>query len=75
MGLELVGSIGNFWIVAQLVLLIVEHLLNPILLSIRASMRSLAEVEVTCFLSRFSLLQFPSKQLSEYNKLGVFREE
>ena len=29
LGLKLVGSIGNFWIVAQLVHLVVEHLLNP----------------------------------------------
>ena len=48
--LEVVGSIGNFQIVARL--LIVEHVLNPILFSIRVSMRSLAEVEVTCILFR-----------------------
>ena len=33
--LELVGSIGNFWIAAQL--LIVERVLNPILFSVRVS--------------------------------------
>ena len=36
-------------VVEQLPLLVVEQLSNPILLSIRASMRSLAEVEVTCY--------------------------
>ena len=43
--LELVGSIGNFWIVAQL--LIVENVLNPILFFTRVSRRSLMEAEVT----------------------------
>ena len=42
LGLELVGLIGNFWIVAQLVLLVVEHLLNPILFSSHVSKTSLA---------------------------------
>ena len=48
LGLELVGLIGNFWIVEQLVPLVVERVLNLILFSIRVSMRSLAEAEVTC---------------------------
>ena len=55
-GFRLGGSIGNFWIAARL--LVVEHVLNPILFSIRVSMRSLAEVEVTCILFRIRLLQF-----------------
>ena len=52
--------------------LVVEQLSNPILLSIRASRRSLAEVEVTCLLFRIRLLQFSVWQLLEYNKLEVF---
>ena len=59
--------------VAQL--LIVERVLNPILFSSRVSRRSLVEAEVTCILFRFRLLQFPSSQLSEHNKLEVFHEE
>ena len=73
--LGLVGLIGNFLFVEQLLLLVVDQLSNPILFSIRVSMRSLADVELTCTLFRRRLLQFPSEQLSEYNKLGVFREE
>ena len=38
--LELIGLIGSFWIVAQLVHLVVEHLLNPILSSSQVSRRS-----------------------------------
>ena len=45
-------------LVEELLLLVVEQLSNPILLSIRALMRSLAEVEVTCILFRRRLLQF-----------------
>ena len=33
LGLDLVGLIGNFWIVEQLLPLVVEQLLNPILSS------------------------------------------
>ena len=47
-----------FLVVEQLLLLVVDQLSNPILFSIRASMRSLAEVEVTCILFRIRLLQF-----------------
>ena len=72
--LELVGLVGKFLLVEQLLLLIVEQLPNPILFSIRPSMRSLVEAEVTCILSRKWLLQFPSWQLMEYNKLEVFLE-
>ena len=50
LGLELVGSIGNFQKVAQFLLLVVEHVLNPILFSTRVSKRSLVVVEVTCIL-------------------------
>ena len=64
--LELVGLVGNFLLVEQLLLLVVEklpllvveQLPNPILFSIRVSMRSLAEVEVTCALFRIRLLLF-----------------
>ena len=62
----------TFECVAQLVLLIVEHLLNPILFSSHVSGRSLEEAEVTHILSRFWFLQFPSWWLSEDNKLGVY---
>ena len=48
--LALVGSIGNFEIAAQL--LIVEHVLNLILFSIRDSKRSLAKADVTSILFR-----------------------
>ena len=39
--------------VAQLVLLVVEHVLSPSLFSSRVSRRSLVEAEVTCILFRF----------------------
>ena len=39
------------------------------------SRKSLEEVEVTQILFRKWFLQFPSEQLSGYNKLGVFRKE
>ena len=68
--LELVSSIGIFQIATQL--LHAERDLNLLLSSIRVSMRSLAEVEVTCILFRKRLLQFSFEQLSEYNKLEVF---
>ena len=61
--------------VAQLVHLVVEQFLTPILFSSHASRRSLVEAEVTWKPSRKWLLQFPSEQLSGYNELGVFREE
>ena len=44
--------------VEQLHLVVVDQLLNPILLSNRDVKRSLPEVEVTCMLSHFGLLQF-----------------
>ena len=61
----LIGLFGRFLLVCQLLLVTVEQLLllvvdqlsNPIPLSIRVSMRSLAE-EVTCILSHIRLLQF-----------------
>ena len=52
LGLDLVGLIGNFWIVEQLLLLVVGQLLNPILSSSHVSRKSLEEAEVTHFLSR-----------------------
>ena len=51
LGLDLVGLIGNFWIVAQLLPLVVVHVLNPNLFSSRVSRRSLEEDEVTHILS------------------------
>ena len=48
------------WIVVQLVFLIVNHLLNPILFSSHVSGSSLVEAELTQILSRKWLLQFPS---------------
>ena len=71
LGLDFVGLIGNFWIVEQLVHSVVEQLLNPILSSSHVSRKSLEEDEVTYILSRILLTQFPSEQLSEYNKLGI----
>ena len=47
LGLDLVGLVGNFSIVEQLLLLIVEQLLNRILSSSHVSRRSLEEAEVT----------------------------
>ena len=74
--LDLVGLIVNFETAAQLVLLLAEQLLNPIPSSNHVSRKSLEEDEVThIYFFRISLLQFPSEQLSGYNKLGVFREE
>ena len=52
LGLDLVGLFGNFWIVEQLVHLVDEHLLNPILFSSHVSRRSLEEAELTHILSR-----------------------
>ena len=75
LGLDWVGLIGNFLLIAQLLLLVVEQLLNPNLSSSHVSRKSLEEDEVTHILSRIWLLQFPSEQLSGYNKLGVIREE
>ena len=69
-GLDLAGSTGNDETVAQLVHPIVGKLLNPILSSTDVSRKSSEEDEVTQKLSRAWLLQFPSEQLSEYNKLG-----
>ena len=47
LGLDLVGLIGNFLLVEQLFLLVVEQLLNPILSSSHVSKKSLEEAEVT----------------------------
>ena len=72
---SLVGLVGNFFLVEQLFLLVVEQLLNPIPSSNHVSRKSLEEAEVTHILFSKLLLQFPSEQLSGYNKLGVFHEE
>ena len=45
--LGLVGLVGNFLLVEQLLLLVVEQLLNPILSSNHVSRKSLEEAEVT----------------------------
>ena len=50
----------NFWIVEQLLPLVVEQFLNPILSSSHVSRKSLEEDEVTHIPTRFWLLQFPS---------------
>ena len=72
--LGLVGLVGRILLVEQLLLVAVEQLLNPILLSNRDVARSLVEVEVTCILSHIRLLQSSIGQLLEYNKLEVFLE-
>ena len=51
LGLDLVGLIGNIWIVEQLLPLVVEQFLNPILSSSHVSRKSL-EDEVTHVPSR-----------------------
>ena len=50
--LGLVGLVGNFLLVEQLLLLVVEQLLNPIPSSNHVSRKSLEEAEVTYTLSR-----------------------
>ena len=57
-----IRSLNNFW----------TQFFHPVM---HASRRSWEEAEVTHTLSRIRLLQFPSEQLSGYNKLEVFREE
>ena len=52
LGVDFVLLIGNFWIVEQLLHLVVEQLLNPILSSSHVSRKSLDEDELTHFLSR-----------------------
>ena len=52
LGLDLVRFIGNFWIVEQLLPLVVEQLLKPILSSSHVSRKSLEKDEVTQKLSR-----------------------
>ena len=48
----LVGLVGNFLLVEQLLLLVVEQLLNPIPSSNHVSRKSLEEAVVTHILSR-----------------------
>ena len=52
LNLGLVGLVGNFLLVEQLLLLVVEQLLGPIPSSNHASRKSLEEAEVTCILFR-----------------------
>ena len=52
LGLDLVGLIVNFLLVAQLLLLVVEQLLSPNLSSSHVSSQSLEEAEVTHIPSR-----------------------
>ena len=73
--LDLIGLIGNLLFVAQLLFLVVQQLLNPNVLPNHVPRKSLEKAAVTHTFSRKWLLQFPSEQLSEYNKLGVFRED
>ena len=72
--LVLVGLVGRILLVEQLLLVAVEQLLNPILLSNRDVARSLVVVEVRCMLSHIRLLQSSIGQLLEQNKLEVFLE-
>ena len=59
-GFRFLGLVGRIFLVEQLLLLaveqlsllVVDQLSNPILLSIRALVRSLVEPEVTCMLFR-----------------------
>ena len=51
LGLDLVGLVGTLCLVEQLLLLVVEQLLNPILSSNHVSKKSLEEAEVTHKLS------------------------
>ena len=55
--LGLVGLVGNFLLVEQLLLLVVEQLLNPIPSSNQVSRKSLEEAEVTHIL--FSYMTSP----------------
>ena len=76
LGLDLVGLIGNFQIVEQLVPLVVEQLLNPILSSSHVSRRSLEEDEVTHILSRiYDFSSFHPNNFRNTISWGVFREE
>ena len=50
--LGLVGLVGNFLLVEQLLLLVIEHILNPIPSSNHVSRIFLEEAEVTHVLSR-----------------------
>ena len=59
----------------QLPLLVVEQLPNTIFFSIRVSMRSLVEVEVTCILFLDDFSGFHPNNFLEYNKLDMFTEE
>ena len=52
LGLDFLGLIGNSEIVEQLIPLVIEQLLNPILSSTHVSRRSLEDDEVTHILSR-----------------------
>ena len=52
LGLDLVGLIGNFWIVEQLLPLVVEQLLNPIPSSNHVLRKSSEAVEVIHILFR-----------------------
>ena len=67
--------LGTFGLLNNLSLWSLSNFWTQFFLTSHVSKRSLEEAEVTHILSRIWLLQFPSEQLSEYNKLGVFREE
>ena len=65
LGLDLGGLIGNFLLVEQLLLLVVEQLLNPILSSSHVSRKSLEEAEVTQKLSREDFCSFHPNNFRE----------
>ena len=77
LGLELLGLIGNFWIVTQLVSLVVEHLLNQILSSNHVSRRSLEEAAVKfdqwdCVLNDLEELGGTRLHLTNQYNTGIF---
>ena len=57
LGLDLVGLIGNFWIVEQLLPLLVEQLLDPIPSYNHVSRKSVEAVEVILY--SFAYMIFP----------------
>ena len=58
LGLDLVGLIGHFLLVAQLLLLVVEQLLNPNLSSSHVSRKSLEEADVRMYLLVYDFSSF-----------------
>ena len=63
--LDLVGLIGNFLLVEQLLLLVVEQLLNPILSSSHVPRKSLEEAEVTHIIFVYDFSSFHPKNFRD----------